>query len=338
MKKNGIKELLKTYIIAADDSAEPIDTETFVHTVGYVKDGKIVDFLYDSFIFMPQPNFLYDHAPGGTGERIPMNKEQWTDYIENQEFMSGMNIDALDEATGIVKKEIGNSDYKSHAFLSIFYPHNDMHEFGEVDGVNLDLSNVEHKKKSLKWMVDKSLEEFNKRNYEHIDLGGFYWFCEDISMRPEDHNEEILVYITDYIRSLGYLTAWSPWYGAPGNETWQKYGFDMAGQQANYFPEHKDWPNQGGKERLPGLSAKIEKFGCSAEIEMADFVERSAEVVNDYYAEGAKAGWMNKYHLYYMSVGPKLIEKLSKTDNKVLHSAYDNTYRFIKGIYSPDNN
>jgi len=85
----------------------------------------------------------------------------------------------------------------------------------------------------------------------------------------------------------------------------------MAGQQANYFPEHKDWPNQGGKERLPGLSEKIAKFGCSAEIEMADFVERSAEVVNDYYAEGAKAGWMHKYHLYYMSVGPKLIEKLS---------------------------
>ena len=182
MKKNEIKELLKTYIIAADDSAEPIDTEAFVHTVGYVKDGKIVDFLYDSFIFMPQPNFLYDHTPGGTGEKHPMNKAQWTDFIENQEFMSGMNIDALNEATGIVKKELGNSDYKSHAFLSIFYPHNDMHEFGEVDGVNLDLSVLENKKKALKRMVDKSIEEFNKRNYEHIDLGGFYWFYEDIDM------------------------------------------------------------------------------------------------------------------------------------------------------------
>ena len=183
---------MKTYIIAADDSAEPIDTEAFVHTVGYVKDGKIIDFLYDSFIFMPQPNFLYDHTPGGTGEKHPMNKAQWTDFIENQEFMSGMNIDALNGATGIVKKELGNSDYKSHAFLSIFYPHNDMHEFGEVDGVNLDLSVLENKKKALKWMVDKSIEEFNKRNYEHIDLGGFYWFYEDIDMKPEEHNEEFL--------------------------------------------------------------------------------------------------------------------------------------------------
>lgn len=336
MSKNNVKELLKTYIVGADGSAE-IDTEAFVHTVGYVKDGKITDFLYDSFIFLPQPNYLYDYAPGGTGGRKPMNKAEWTDYIENEEFKSGMNVNALNEATGIVKKELCNSDYKSHVFLSIFYPHNDMHEFGEVDGENLDLLDVENKKKALKWMVDKSIEEFNKRNYEHIDLGGFYWFYESISMKPEEHNEEFLQYITNYIRSLGYITVWSPWYGAPGNETWQKYGFDMAGQQANYFPEHKSWPNQGGKDRLPGLSAKIEKFGCSAEIEMADFAERSAEVVNDYYAEGAKAGWMHSYHLYYMSVGPKFIEKLSKTDNEKLRSAYDNTYRFIKGIYNSDN-
>ena len=79
-----------------------------------------------------------------------------------------------------------------------------MHEFGEVDGENLDLLDVENKKKALKWMVDKSIEEFNKRNYAHIDLGGFYWFYESIAMKPEEHNEEFLRYITDYIRSLGY--------------------------------------------------------------------------------------------------------------------------------------
>lgn len=322
------KDLIKTYIVGADGSAA-ISTEDFIPTVGYVENGEIKDFMYDSFIFLPQPNYLYDYAPGGTGGKKPMTKAEWTDFIENEEFKSGMNVEALNEATGKVKEALGNTDYKSHAFLSIFYPHNDMHNFGEVEGKNLDLADLENKKAALKWMVDKSIEEFNKRNFEHVDLGGFYWFYESIDMRPEERNEEFLNYLTDYIRSLGYITVWSPWYGAPGNETWQKYGFDMAGQQANYFPEHKNWPNQGGKERLPGLSAKIEKFGCSAEIEMADFVERSAEVLNDYLDEGAKAGWMSNYHLYYMSVGPKLIAQLSATDNPVLHSAYVNTYNFI---------
>ena len=204
MSKNNVKELLKTYIVDADGSAE-IDTEAFVHTVGYVKDGKITDFLYDSFIFLPQPNYLYDYAPGGTGGRKPMNKAEWTDYIENEEFKSGMNVNALNEATGIVKKELGISDYKSHVFLSIFYPHNDMHEFGEVDGENLDLLDVENKKKALKWMVDKSIEEFNKRNYEHIDLGGFYWFYESIAMKPEEHNEEPTISGVSVILLFGRL-------------------------------------------------------------------------------------------------------------------------------------
>lgn len=330
----NIKDVLKCYIVNADGSRE-IDAETFLPSVCYIKEDQIIDFMYDSFVFLPSPNYLYDQSPGGTGERKPMNKLEWQKYIEEEQFKSGKNIDALNEAVGIAKKELGNTDYKAHIFMSLFYPHSEMHEFGDVGGENLDLKDVSGKQKALKWMVDKSIEEFKKRDYEHLEIGGFYWFTESLSSKPEESNKEFLLYITDYIRSLGYMTIWSVWYGAPGNEMWKEVGFDAAGHQANYFPEHGSWPNQGGKERLTGITEKVKKIGCGVEIEMMDFNERSAEIVNEYYDEGARAGWINSFHLYYMDFGPVLISQISKSDNEVIRSAYDNTYKFINKIYSP---
>lgn len=334
MSTKTIKDVLKCYIVREGQSWG-IDVETFLPAVCYIKNGKITDFMFDSFIFLPSPNYLYDYAPGDSDGRKPMNKTEWQEYIEKEEFMPGRNIDALEKAVGIVKKEVGREDYKANVFMSLFYPHSDMHHFGEVDGEDLDLQGVEGKKKALKWMVNHSIREFEKRGYQNLQIGGFYWFTENISRNPEEKNEEFLRYITDYIRSLGYITIWSAWYNAPGHDRWREIGFDFLGYQPNYFPENKKWPNQGNKERLELITKAVERLGVGVEIEMADFDEKSVEVVKEYYDEGAKSGWINSFHIYYMASGPVLIRRLAETENELLRSAYDCTYQFIKRTYNP---
>ena len=334
---NEIKNnALLTYIANAEISLD-IDVDTFLPSVGYINNGKITDFMFDSFIFLPSPNYLYDYAPGGSGGIKPLNKEQWYEYINTVQFKEGMNSDALNEAVGIIKKELGNKDYKVKVFMSLFYPHSKMNDFGEVDGENLDLANVEHKKKALKWMVDTYIEEFEKRNYENIEIGGFYWFTESISKNPDEKNEEYLRYLTDYVRSRGYITVWVAYFLANGHNRWAEIGFDALSEQSNYFPEHKNWPNQGGKERLPQITEIVRKYGCGAAIEMADGRERSAEIVNEYYDEGAASGWMDSFHAYYMSHGPLLVKEIANSENEMIRSAYDNTYRFIHKKYVSKN-
>ena len=40
--------------------------------------------MFDSFIFLPSPNYLYDYAPGDSDGRKPMNKTEWQEYIEGR--------------------------------------------------------------------------------------------------------------------------------------------------------------------------------------------------------------------------------------------------------------
>ena len=133
-----------------------------------------------------------------------------------------------------------------------------------------------------------------KRGYQNLQIGGFTGLPKHFE-NPEEKNEEFLRYITDYIRSLGYITIWSAWYNAPGHDRWREIGFDFLGYQPNYFPENKNWPNQGNKERLELITKAVERLGVGVEIEMADFDEKSVEVVKEYYDEGAKSGWINSF-------------------------------------------
>lgn len=327
------KDILLCYIVDMFRKRH-IDKETFLPAAAKLENGKITDFMYDSFIFLPQPNYLYDYLP--TGARIKsLKKEDILSYIIDEQFAPGMNIDALDAAVGEAKKALGRPDYKANVFMTLLYPESSVTEFGTVDGRNLNFSLLEDRKAALKWMADESLKQFDSRNYKNIRAAGFYWFYEDMSFK--DNNREMVGYISDYVRSRGCKTCWCPYFGALGHDIWKEIGFDIAAHQANFFPEHhKDWPNRGTEERLPMVAEITKKTGIGVGMEMSDSRHESACVFKQYLKAGAHYGFMHYPHIYYIGSGPKTVREIYESDDPYVRSVYGELHKFINRTLNPD--
>lgn len=324
------RDVLLCYIVDAEGH-KSLDKDAFLPSAAYIKDGKIQDFMYDSFIFLPQPNYLYN--PNGGGKK-PLKKENWLSYLDEDEFAPGLNADALNAAVGEAKAALGNRTYRAEIYLSLFYPVTAVSDFGEVDGRRLDFGRLEDRKAALRWMVDEAIARFRSRGYEHLRLGGFYWFTEGMDKEAGDF--EMLLETTNYIRKQGCMTCWCPYFWAHGYDRWRELGFDFAAHQANYFPEtHKAWPNRGTAERLPLAAEAAEKYKIGVGMEMADTRPTSVEVIKEYFEAGANFGFMYAPHIYYMGVGPNNIRILCKSDDAYIRSAYDELYRYIHKTLDP---
>lgn len=324
---------LKCYIANASGTTA-ITKETFLPSVAYLENGEIQDTMFDSFIFLPSPNYLY-HWGSADGGMKALDKEDWQHYVSDVTFAQGVNVDALNEAVGDTKAALGNNEYQAKAFFALFYPVQSVAEFGEVDGKSLDLSKLEDRKAALKWMVDEYIRQFEAKNYQHVQIGGFYWYTEN--MRSADEQlPELIRYITDYIRFRGYRTIWSCYYQASGYADWYELGFDAAGYQPNFFPEHKSTlPNRGTETRLYQVAQAVQQYGLGVEIELCDGTQASAEVLKKYYEVGYETGYIKGFHTYYFNTGPALAADLCNSDNAVIRSAYEETHAFIKGTYVP---
>ena len=328
------KDMLLCYIADAWRDNH-IEKELFLPAAGYIKDGKIRDYMYDSYIFLCSPNFLYAWNDKGAYLK-PLTKSDWLGYITEHEFAPNHNISALDEAVGDVKQALNDGEYRANVFMTLFYPVKTVTDFGEVYGQTLDFQKLEDRNQAMQWMVDESIRQFDEKKYENIRLAGFYWFCEDLDYSDEG-SKLITRSVTDYIRSKGLKTCWCPYFYAAGYDKWKELGFDIAAHQANYFPlHHADWPNRGGRERLPLVAETVKKCGIGVGMEMGDAEVASAEIFKEYMKAGVEFGFMHAPHIYYMGRGPWTISTISKSDHPVLRSTYDELYRYIHRVLTVD--
>ncbi len=327
MSYTNPKDLLLCYIVSARGSHD-LQPQTFTHAVGYHQNGVIKDHMFDSFIMLSSPNYLYDYFEDGSYALKPLTKSDWLTYITKEELAKGRSIDALNTAVGKVKRAIGDGEYRANVFMTLFYPVPTVRDFGEVEGKNLDLAVMEDKKAALRWMADESAARFEAAGFEHLRLAGFYWYCEEVNFMDTDKG--LTEDITDYVRQKGMLTCWCPFYGAPGYRDWKEMGFDIATQQANYFPEHRaHWPNRGGKERLAGVAADSKAYGLGVGMEMSDYEHESVAVFKDYMKAGVRDGFMQMPHIYYMDLGPTVVQAVAASDDPYLRSVYDELYHYI---------
>ena len=320
----GINAALKTYCGASDGPAR-ITKELLLPCVAYMDGDQIKDTMFDAFVFLPSPNWVYDWG-SEDGGKAAHKKSDWLKYVTSYEFANGYNMDALEEAVGEVKQVLGRSDYKPGVFMSLFCPVKRVTSFGEVDGRNLNFSNLEDRKAAVKWMVDESIRQFKAKNYKNLKINGFYWFHEGMDYKDME-SLDVIKYVTDYVRSLGYITIWSPFFTASGYNRWADYGFDMATMQANYFAGGS--PNAGGEDRLYQVAESKRKYGLGVEIELEDVKEINITVTKKYLKYGVELGYMNNYNLYYMG-GPGSVHTICRSKNEYFRSLYDEMYRFVK--------
>ena len=329
-EKYGINNVLLTYICDGASGSVPVSRDVMLPSVAYIKDGKICDTLFDTFLFLPAPNYVRAGVSNKDAGMASLDQKNWKDYIENEVYTDGMNLDALDAATGEMKKELGLEDYKTNVIFSLFYPVRAVTEFGEVESRMLDLSKLEDRKAAVKWMVDENIAQFNKRGYKNIKIAGFYWFCEAINYNNNDPDIiKVIGYITDYIRSLDMVTMWLPYFLANSYEKGRSFGFDLMAMQPNFFPS-KDLPNAGGEERLYQTAELALKYDIGVEMECELANEPSVTNLKKYYRAGVKTGYIDAFHAFYFQRGPLRLFDIFNSDDAYIRSAYDDTYKFIR--------
>ncbi|MBQ4316867.1 MAG: DUF4855 domain-containing protein [Clostridia bacterium] len=319
----GAKDVLLAYICHKD--VKPITKEIFLPHVAYMENDEIKDTLFDGYLFLPYVAFLYDKY-----KKRPLKKEDWQHYIDTQ-YIDGYNMDALEEAVAEVGEKLGIKDYKVSIYLSILYPVTEVSEFGVVDGKNLNFANLEDRQAGVKWLIDEQYRRFKEKNYKHLDLKGYYWFTEEISY-SDKQLISLLRYTTDYVRSLGLITTWIPYYHASGYNDWRNLGFDMVCYQPNYAF------NQAVPDiRLFNAAETAKLLGMCIELEVGGMQDWNIERIKKYYAAGAITGYMkDAAHMYYQGGVPDVYYYSYKSEDPKLHSVYTDTYRFIKGTYEPD--
>lgn len=315
------KNILLTYI-----SDGKVSKEAFRASVGYIKNGKITDTLFESILLLPQPNFLYNYGDSDGG-LAPHTKVVWQRYIDQMEF--GSSLDALNEAAGEVKAATGKKDYKVEVYMSLFPPVKSVTNFGEVNGKNLNFSVPADRLAAVKWMIDEQIAKFKAKNYQHLKIGGFYWFPESINVASE---KDLIQSVNDYIRSLNYQSMWIPYYKAEGFSDADTLKFDMAFMQANYFPG-TDAPNAGGIERIESAAMLTKRRGMGLCLELSSATKEVAiSGFKEYMKFGCNpdVGFMDRNAAYYMGGGAPLVQDLCESRNAYARSAYDELYQFIK--------
>lgn len=317
------KNILKTYI-----SGAPVGKDALLPSVAYIKDRKISDTMFDSFIFLPSPNYLYDWGPNDDG-KLPLKKSNWSDYIENYQFLNGKNSDALESAVEECKRSLKMPEYKVNIYVSLFYPVRSVEMFGEVGGKNLNFSNEPDRLDAVKWMIDRYIGFFQKKNYSNLKLAGFYWFTEEI----DKSDYSLFEASAEYIRGKGYEMIWSGYFNARGVEDAVSLGVSRAFMQPNYFPDTPTLPNAGPIKRLEDTAdfVKRKKMGVELEFSGNESSDIACEGFLDYLYGGIRYGYIDITNSYYINCGPQTVQELCNSTKDKSRNVYDSLYHFLKG-------
>ncbi len=322
---NGYENICLTYTFSSSGDRSRLSTSQLEPYVAYIDaDGKMTDYFFDSFLFLPRMGY------GPSGGRMhadlgnPTKAIDWTTYI-NDTFQNRYNVDALDKAFMNTKDALNDeTDKKAGVFFTILYPCATATSFGTLGGRSLDFSKMEDRKYAVKWMIDEQISLFNDKEYEGLELVGFYWLEEYL---VESKDAELIKYAAEYLHSLGLKFIWIPWYKATGYTRGDELGFDAVCMQPNLFFQAYTDPNRVND------SIKISnRYGMGMEIEV-DF-----NVFEDYYfnrylyylSGGLNSEMINSVKMYYQDAGPGVYYTACKSNNKRYRDVYDLTYKYAK--------
>lgn len=235
---------------------------------------------YDAFIFneIAWWGKSLHNAIGST----PATKATWIEYMDHL-FSEDHDLGALDKLISEKKKTLGEPVLKHKVIISYCVPCMDhsyrvpdgsdvgfqwtKFNWGTVDGVDMDFSKAEHRVAAVRWYVDEVVRRFKEKNYENLELAGFYSVEE--SMNPRVSNGDLQVSYNDYVASLGLRSYWIPYWTANDEyaTVWkEKYHFDIAYRQPNYFfytntgtlPPYSQLTSCISNSKLYGLGLELE--------------------------------------------------------------------------------
>ena len=287
-------------------------------------DGEIVDTMFDSFLFL----FIGDFPVGGGKAHAGGTKDGWLWALDDA-FKDGQNLMALEEAAGTVKQELGlPSDFKFKVSLTLYYPSLGVTNFGDVDGdgVTENLDKIEDRIKVMQWYIDLIYDTYESKDFENVELVGYYWFHEAIEA-DDAESVELMNEVADMVHEKDCDFFWIPYFTANGYSEWAKYGFDCAVMQPNYVFEleapYSNITNCANLTQLYGMGVEMEI--CTEALTNMNFFKKYME----YVAGGIQYGYMTDcIVMYYQSVYD--FRDACNSGNIMGRMVYDTTYHFIK--------
>lgn len=300
---------------AKENPTRNLDVAGALKHQAYLDDrGNILDTFYDSVLFCPSNSFPFTSD-------VKAN----ADLYRADMFTEGLNLYAWDEAARQVQEAIpGTAD--ATVWLNLMCP-NSRQTCPDLDGDSKaeDLSTVEGQLAYLKYQVDEYLKAWEKADFEHISLLGFYWNNETIHKDNLAMEKAVIGGINAYIHEKGYKSFWCPYYSAYGTWLWQELGFDVACLQPNYMFYVTE------PTRLTSTADTALIYGMCVEIEIEVVSgEGSVGKYREYLREGFDSGYMHSVKLYYVSGTPSAIASAYDSKDPLAHSVYEDTYLYAK--------
>ena len=230
------------------------------HFIPYVYSDKNNEFnwTFDGFLFIEgQTEFGRDLG-------ISAFKSDWDWLIKKQLKTPGVGVPALNALLDSLRSAGKVPLRKRKVVISIPSPTSSDIDWGEIDGKKLNMTNDNDRIKSVKWFIDRVMDEWRKSDFSELEFSGFYWLHEGETNYTSDRF--ILPEISRYIKSLGFHFYWIPYFGAHMGADWKEWGFDIAYQQPNYFFRHKDeeWP----ATRLDDACQFASRYNMGLEMEL----------------------------------------------------------------------
>ena len=256
------------------DTGKAYDKRRFRKLVAFGQDDTPV-WLFDGFIFMG--SYYKGRSFTATAGRAPSVKQDWLDILDF--FLTdGQAIPALNDAVGEIKTEIPGSFHRRKVVIFMPDPQQGQTDWGEIDGRKMNFNDFSDRITCCKWYVDRALEKFARKEFENIQLAGFYWLTENGGFIPKH-----LKQVADYIHSKNLYFYWIPYYETFGYADWKNYGFDRTWYQPNYlfYPELT-------VQRLYDCIKEAAALGMGVEVEFDSNypLQRNADYVDAYEESG----------------------------------------------------
>lgn len=319
------------YYNGAENPIGSYSAEEILPYVAYLdKSGNAVDTMFDSFLFIPLAPGIDDYGF--------QKQAGWDAYLESTIGLSGtgrVNMAALDDAAAAAIEKLSlPEDFKVNVFISVPYVKHSTAVFGKLDGDRaVSPNSLANKSAIIEWYIDKALDKFEKANFTHLNLTGFYWYSELINFADSAYEVDFVKHFNDYVHAKGYGTTWIPYYCTPGVALWEEVGFDSACLQSGYaFPKSADSETgdakQGSCEAAMGY-AKKHGMGIEMEIASAD-----PSRYDDYIRTAATLGCMTDgVAMYYIEGKPGCLYKQALNGNR---TPYELTYQYISMTYEKE--
>jgi len=324
----GIHDLCLLYVGAEGSSAiHRYDIDKLAPLVGYLTPAGVVnDFFMDGFLLLAQYSPLLNGRSFGMDlEGQPSRQEDWLALFDEY-FHPQANLQALENCTTELNHQLHVGKTRQvKVVLSIPTPDPRCINW-DNDGFSLALDC--HRVEVTEWAISELLDRWEKANFQHLTLAGFYYMTEQGSW-----NDQVLHMFPQLCHKYGLCSFAIPGITSSWITEFNRAGFDCVALQSS----HAFWqpPNRPRYYNLKCAGRIAREFGMGMEIELPYDVlaPEGREKLSDYLEMAYIQGWAGAFKAYFQSYN--LIKTLAESEIPECRKLYDDLYQISRVSRQP---